>query len=320
MKTLLNISLVFFAATGFAFSQGASDYFPAHIGDYWIMHTDTMMGEYRPTAFRKEFDKIDLILGDEYFRSQQIWAADNGSSTDTIYVWGRENSLGIVIGAFGSKPNIDSATIYNPPLLLFPNELVNPGHTWDFDWPEGGGHYANSVESISETVEVPAGTFNDCIKIRRLVTNATGDTMRMDNTYLAQNVGEILSATFFPANSIYNLELMEYFIVTSTGDEGIPGTPANFKLQQNYPNPFNPTTKINYQIPERVFVTLKVYDVLGNEVATLVNENQPSGVYKIEFDGNELTSGIYIYKLQTGDPSTNSGQSFMDIKKMILLK
>jgi len=88
--------------------------------------------------------------------------------------------------------------------------------------------------------------------------------------------------------------------------------PDKFLLQQNYPNPFNPSTNIKYSIPEMGFVTLKVFDVLGNEVATLVNEEKPAGSYVIEFNGSEITSGIYFYKLQAGN--------FVEIKKMIFLK
>lgn len=88
--------------------------------------------------------------------------------------------------------------------------------------------------------------------------------------------------------------------------------PIAYLLLQNYPNPFNPSTTINYQIPELSFVTIKVYDVLGNEVATLVNEEKSAGSYEIEFDGNELTSGIYFYRIQAGN--------FVETKKMILLK
>ena len=88
--------------------------------------------------------------------------------------------------------------------------------------------------------------------------------------------------------------------------------PMGYSLLQNYPNPFNPTTTIKYQIPELSFVTIKVYDVLGNEIATLANEEKPVGSYEVEFDGSELTSGIYFYKLQAGD--------FIETKKMILLK
>jgi len=88
--------------------------------------------------------------------------------------------------------------------------------------------------------------------------------------------------------------------------------PTTFELFQNYPNPFNPSTVIRYQIPEPVTVTLKVFDMLGNEVATVVKENQPAGNYSITFDGSNLTSGVYFYKLQAG--------KFAEIKKFILMK
>jgi len=85
-----------------------------------------------------------------------------------------------------------------------------------------------------------------------------------------------------------------------------------YNLSQNFPNPFNPTTTIKYQIPEISFVTLKVYDVLGNEIATIVNEEKPAGSYDVEFDGIGLPSGIYFYHLRAG--------SFVETKKMVLLK
>jgi hypothetical protein len=90
------------------------------------------------------------------------------------------------------------------------------------------------------------------------------------------------------------------------------GIPDVFYLNQNYPNPFNPLTVIKYQIPEVSFVTLNVYDVLGREVSTLVNEEKPVGSYEVEFDGSELTSGIYFYRLMTGD--------FIMTKSMMLMK
>ncbi len=88
--------------------------------------------------------------------------------------------------------------------------------------------------------------------------------------------------------------------------------PGDFSLSQNYPNPFNPTTTIKYQLPELSFVTLRIYDVLGNEITTLVNEEKPVGSYKVEFDANSLSSGIYIYRLQAGN--------FVETKKMVLMK
>ncbi len=88
--------------------------------------------------------------------------------------------------------------------------------------------------------------------------------------------------------------------------------PIEFALHQNYPNPFNPSATINYQIPELSNVTLKVYDVLGNVIETLVNEEKQSGIYNVEFDATGLSSGIYLYRLQAGN--------FIESKKMLLLK
>jgi len=86
----------------------------------------------------------------------------------------------------------------------------------------------------------------------------------------------------------------------------------NYSLLQNYPNPFNSTTKIKYQIPELSFVTFKVYDVLGNKITILVNEEKPAGSYEVEFTAKDLPSGIYFYQLKAGN--------FAETKKMILLK
>jgi hypothetical protein len=83
-------------------------------------------------------------------------------------------------------------------------------------------------------------------------------------------------------------------------------------LEQNYPNPFNPETCIEYLVPSSEYIILKVYDILGNEVAELVNERKEAGTYKINFDASALSSGIYFYKLQAG--------SFIQIKKLMLLK
>ena len=87
--------------------------------------------------------------------------------------------------------------------------------------------------------------------------------------------------------------------------------PMEYSLS-NYPNPFNPSTTINYQLPENGFVTIKVYDVLGKEVATLVNENKSAGYYNVSFDASKLTSGVYIY--------TISANGFIQSKKMLLMK
>jgi hypothetical protein len=83
--------------------------------------------------------------------------------------------------------------------------------------------------------------------------------------------------------------------------EQISGQPQDFSLSQNYPNPFNPLTKIEYSIPEAGLVQLKVYDILGNQVAELVNEEQSAGTYRADFTSDNLASGLYIAKLQAGN-------------------
>ncbi len=90
--------------------------------------------------------------------------------------------------------------------------------------------------------------------------------------------------------------------------------PTKYSLEQNYPNPFNPTTVIRYSIlaESEQDVTLKVFDLLGQEVATLVNEVQKSGTYEVEFEANKLTSGIYIYTLQSN--------GLLQSRKMMLVK
>jgi len=102
------------------------------------------------------------------------------------------------------------------------------------------------------------------------------------------------------------------FDVVTSVEEELSILPKKYALRQNYPNPFNPATIIKYQIPELSFVTIKVYDVLGKEITTLVNEEKPAGAYSLEFDAANFPSGIYFYQLRTS--------SFVQTKKMLLLK
>jgi len=105
-------------------------------------------------------------------------------------------------------------------------------------------------------------------------------------------------------------------LVPSTALTAVENTfgsaPVEFSLFQNYPNPFNPSTNIEFRIADFGFVSLKVYDVLGNEIATLINEEKSAGTYEVEFSAEALTSGIYFYSLTAG--------SFTETKKMILLR
>ena len=97
-----------------------------------------------------------------------------------------------------------------------------------------------------------------------------------------------------------------------TGVDDIKQAPLSYDLSQNYPNPFNPSTTIKYSVPRAAFVSLKVYDVLGREVAHLVNVEKSAGNYEVEWNAENFASGIYLYKIQTGN--------FTQTKKMILMR
>jgi hypothetical protein len=109
--------------------------------------------------------------------------------------------------------------------------------------------------------------------------------------------------------TVYTLDFSN--IVSVDGQSG-DQLPKSYALSQNYPNPFNPTTSISYDIPQNSYVSLKIFDVLGNEVQTLVNEKQDAGNYTVTFNADGITSGIYFYQLETGN--------FVTTKKMVLMK
>jgi hypothetical protein len=115
-------------------------------------------------------------------------------------------------------------------------------------------------------------------------------------------------------NYFYQLKQIDYngryeFSNVISVDVSIP---VKYSLEQNFPNPFNPSTKISFSVPSNNFVTLKVYDVVGNEIETLVYEEKPAGLYEVEFSARDLPSGIYVYELRA--------EKYLSMKKMILIK
>ena len=108
-------------------------------------------------------------------------------------------------------------------------------------------------------------------------------------------------------------------VLSDIGSNLIESTPHSYQLYNNYPNPFNPSTKIFYSLPEKSHVMLKIYDMIGNEISELVNEDKSAGNYSIDFNASNLASGIYFYSLEAVSfANTNSG--FKETKKMILTK
>jgi len=96
--------------------------------------------------------------------------------------------------------------------------------------------------------------------------------------------------------------------------------PSDFTLKQNYPNPFNPTTVISYKLTVNSKIVLKVYDLLGREVATLINEMQSAGEHTVEWNAEDFPSGVYFYRLQARQQTGGQAGSYTETKRMILLK
>jgi hypothetical protein len=136
------------------------------------------------------------------------------------------------------------------------------------------------------------------------------------NTWIAINYDPATFPGYFNLRAEISRDEFIYWIDSTqlivTGVEDGDLRPLTYNLGQNYPNPFNPTTTIVYQLPESNNVTMKVYDVLGNEVSVIVDKYQPAGKYEIKFNASSLTSGVYYYQLKAGE--------YLNTKKMILLK
>ena len=183
-------------------------------------------------------------------------------------------------------------------VLIFPRPFTNGGLT---------PGYAASGSPI-----FPTGTGTGLGWFEITAGNVLVDHIRLSmlNTTQMQTLVE----WFYPVH---------FFFGNATA-VGVSGTdaamPATFALGQNYPNPFNPSTVVSFQLPSVSRVRLVVYDLLGREVAVLVNEKMEAGFHEVKFDGSNLASGVYLYRLQAGDPSTGSGRSFVQTRKLLLLR
>jgi hypothetical protein len=145
------------------------------------------------------------------------------------------------------------------------------------------------------------------------------DTSDSSKQCLIQISDRLDSSMYDASDDVFTIDLV------SLMEDNIENEYVNkFVIVKNNPNPFNPSTKISWQVPVGSWQTLLIYDVLGNEVATLVDEYKSAGKYEVEFNSSsgirDLASGIYFYQLRAVDPSTSSGQVYVETKKMILLK
>ncbi len=175
----------------------------------------------------------------------------------------------------------DSVRVYAGSVLNFYDQSSFQPSAWQWNFP-GGTPASSSDQNPANILYSVPGDY----EVSLSVSNSLGNDSLIKSCYIS----------VLPSVSV--------------ADDG--NQPSEFSLSQNYPNPFNPVTVINYRLTNKSFVSLKVYDVLGNETAALVNEEKPAGSYSVKFDGSALSSGVYLYELRAG--------GVVQVKKMVLLR
>jgi len=199
-------------------------------------------------------------------------------------------NIAVIYGAIDSVDTLSHRMLFLKgfPLELthtMPNPFVNDTVFWNFKYTAPDSSVVDTIYSVANSVNGDGIPFND-----------------------QWNFG-----ANFPVSVVD--------IPVTVEDETLP---SQFHLEQNYPNPFNPSTTIRFTISESDLVTLKVYDVLGNEIITLINEQKPPGEYEVEFNSTglnhqSLPSGIYFYRIQVY-PANGGAGNYIETKKMVLLR
>ena len=235
------------------------------------------------------FSDLDSLINDIYEPVTNEWLT---SLCD--FLWARSSTNDVWVETVGNINRYikerDDASVQ---LVSSSNQLIELNVTDDLD---------NQIYNfpLSAYVKIP-----DNWNYVRTEQNGIVDTLI---TTLSDS-GRLVLVNVIPDDGVLKLSP-----VTSTDVENEIVNVSEFKLYQNYPNPFNPSTQISYQLPFSGEVTIKIYDVLGNEVATLVDEYKPAGKYNVQFRiyNEQLSSGLYFYQLSIGD--------YLETKKMLLLK
>ena len=208
---------------------------------------------------------------------------------------------------------------------LYRNDLSN-GNKWINIKCTGGGPQSSLSNKSAVGTKVKAKATINGIPVwqyREVSSQNSFNSMNMLNVHMGFGNASVIDSlviiwprglketfTNVSLNSFYNAT--EGQGIVSDISNGSILLPEGFRLYQNYPNPFNPSTLIGYQLSANNFVSLKIFDIAGKEISTIVNNNQPAGNYEVTFDGGGLSSGIYFYKLSAGD--------FSETKKMSLVK
>lgn len=280
-------------------TDGGSEWLPVEI--------DTGSFAYYPVYDIKFYDsQYGFAVGGLHDMAGAVWKTIDGG-----YSW---SATGVAPEQLFDFEFLDSANVImltGEIECLYPIGMIrtsDAGINWSYDELEYCGN-VNGMDFRTAN-ELWAGMAN---QPQLLMTTDFGDTWQVFNT-----PDSLFTYDIDFADSLHGIAVSQngYIFIykpePTSVDDNANEVLKNFCLFQNYPNPFNPSTKIKYQIPSSSKVILKVYDVLGNEIATLVDEFRNAGRYEVTFDATNLSSGIYFYRLQAGN--------FIETKKMLLLR
>ncbi len=224
------------------------------------------------------------------------------STEDTTLSRGWYDSTVVYYFNFAEAPIMANMNGMVPVSDIYVCFNINPGQ------PGGGPPSGFKTDSSGRTHNVPATLPGDTDYSPLWVVNIY-DNADFD---MVHDLASAMNATILvPGAALVNCPIVSVSNATAVSENN-DIRPSDYALTQNYPNPFNPTTNINFKIPQSGFVSLKVYNILGDEVATLVNGVKPAGNYTVNFNAASLASGVYFYRLQAGNFTQN--------RKMILLK
>ncbi len=198
--------------------------------------------------------------------------------------------------------------------LILPLEFENVHDLLAFEIKLASTMQGLELESVERAEVLNGATFVSNVTEENEVILALASTTAIEESGALLNLRfNILDENFDSRFDIKTFIANELDLTaTSVGEEEDAVIPTEYDLSQNYPNPFNPSTNISFSIPEAGFVQLDVFNLLGQRVATLVSENRQAGIHTVNFDAQRLSSGIYIYRIQSGD--------FVSTKKMMLIK
>ena len=292
-----------------------------------------------PGGSTTEYTVIDPATtpyADQFPNADHVWLNADESDTTAVYNFFNKTNTGLFSPGFAMVRGDSDFVMVNDPasqILPFPASLNNKWtntEIFEFGVPGIFLMVDSSVHNFEidawGTINTPQGSYQ-CLRIFEEIhsftkTYAGNMLVTSDSTgnyeyyWYAENIGFVAEVMSFFDETDPNFTKAEdiTFIVPQSVNvkDNVAPVAQSFQLMQNYPNPFNPTTTIGFNLPKNMSVSLKVYDIRGREITTLLNETKPGGYHEIRFDGSSLASGIYLYELKTAN--------FSEVRKMAFAK